>query len=106
MIAAASAAERQGASAPVAPARVKDIKAYGLDFNRGARRAFAKPGANSLLPLEGLLARPVHELKGDDRNIAVFARACHGASLDAVRNEKGGFVEPGKQMETAALRPG
>ena len=57
---------------------------------------FAKPGANSLLPLEQLLARPVSELKGDDRNIAVLARAYHGVSIDAVRKDKGEFVEPMK----------
>ena len=57
---------------------------------------FAKPGGNSLLPLETLLARPVSELKGDDRNIAVLARAYHGASIDSVRNDKGEFVEPKK----------
>jgi len=35
MIVTASAAEPQNASAPVAPAKVKDIKAYCLDFNWG-----------------------------------------------------------------------
>jgi hypothetical protein len=57
---------------------------------------FAKPGAHSLLPLERLLERPVHQLRGDDRNIAVLARAYHGVSIDAVRNDKGEFVEPMK----------
>jgi hypothetical protein len=57
---------------------------------------FAKPAGNSLLPLEQLLARPVNELKGDDQNIAVLARAYHGVSVDAVRNDKGEFVEPVK----------
>ncbi|KPK43999.1 MAG: hypothetical protein AMK72_12620 [Planctomycetes bacterium SM23_25] len=57
---------------------------------------FAKPGADSLLPLERLLERPVHQLRGDDRNIAVLARAYHGVSIDAVRNDKGEFVEPTK----------
>jgi len=47
-----------------------------------------------LVPLEGILSRPVKELKGDDRNIAVLARAYHGVSIDAARNEKGAFVEP------------
>jgi len=59
-------------------------------------RRFATPGRNSLLPLDGLLARPVSELQGDERNIAVLARAYHGASIDAVRNDKGEFVEPVK----------
>ncbi len=57
---------------------------------------FAKPGADSLLPLDSLLSRPVRELKGDDRNIAVLARAYHGVSIDAVRNDRGVFVEPAK----------
>jgi len=71
----------------VVPAALKEgIGLYG----------FAKPGGNSLLPLEPLLARPVRELKGDDRNIAVLARAYHGVSIDAVRNDKGEFVEPVK----------
>ena len=37
-----------------------------------------------LVPLEGILSRPVSELQGDDRNIAVLARAYHGVSIDAV----------------------
>jgi hypothetical protein len=49
-----------------------------------------------LVPLEEILSRPVSELKGDDRNIAVLARAFHGASIDSVRNDKGGFTEPAK----------
>jgi hypothetical protein len=57
---------------------------------------FAKPRADSLLPLEPLLSRPVRELKGDDRNIAVLARAYHGVSIDAVRNDRGVLVEPAK----------
>ena len=55
---------------------------------------FTKPGPDSLLPLESLLSRPVGELKGDERNIAVLARAFHGASLDSIRNADGKFVEP------------
>jgi len=46
--------------------------------------------------LDEILSRPVNELKGDDRNIAVLARAFHGVSIDSVRNDKGGFDEPGK----------
>ena len=37
--------ELQNANVPVAPAEIKDIKAYCLDFNWGARRQFAKPGS-------------------------------------------------------------
>ena len=58
---------------------------------------FTKPRKMSgLVPLEGILSRPVSELKGDDRNIAVLARAYHGVSINAVRNDKGEFVEPGE----------
>jgi hypothetical protein len=53
---------------------------------------FTKPGADSLLPLESLLSRPVSELKGDEKNVAVLARAFHGASLDSVRTSDGRFV--------------
>jgi hypothetical protein len=51
------------------------------------------------VPLEEILSRPVSELKGDDRNIAVLARAYHGVSIDAVRNDKGQFVEPKKERQ-------
>jgi hypothetical protein len=57
---------------------------------------FAKPHADSLLPLEQLLKRPVKELKGDDRNIAVLARAYHGVPIDSVKNDQGEFVQPMK----------
>jgi len=58
---------------------------------------FAAPrNAGGLVPLEKILSTPVSELKGDDRNIAVLARAYHGVSIDAVRNDKGEFVEPVK----------
>jgi len=54
---------------------------------------FTKPGADSLLPLESLLARPVGELKGDEKNIAVLARAFHGVSVETTRTQDGRFVE-------------
>lgn len=55
---------------------------------------FTKPTKTSgLVPLEGILSRPVSELKADERNIAVLARAYHGVSVDAVWNEKGQFIE-------------
>ena len=57
---------------------------------------FTKPGADSLIPLEGLLSRPLAELKGDQKNIAALARAFHGASLESVRGPDGRFVEPKK----------
>lgn len=57
---------------------------------------FAKPrNGGGLIPLDKILSTPVAELKGDDRNIAVLARAYHGVSVEAVW--KGGkFVEPAK----------
>jgi len=75
---------RQDATKVVPEALTEGIGLYG----------FAKPGRNSLLPLEPLLKRPVSELKGDDRNIAVLARAYHGAAIDTVKNDKGQFVKP------------
>jgi len=58
---------------------------------------FTKPTKTSgLVPLDGILSRPVSELKADERNIAVLARAYRGVSIDAVRNDKGEFVEPRK----------
>jgi len=74
---------RQDATKVVPEALTEGIGLYG----------FAKPGRNSLLPLERLLKRPVSELKGDDRNIAVLARAYHGAAIDTVQNDKGRFVK-------------
>jgi len=55
---------------------------------------FSKPGPDSLLPLEAMLARPVSELKGDEKNIAVLARAFHGVSANATRTPDGRFVDP------------
>ena len=49
LLGAAFAAEPQGAGAPVDAARIKDIKAYCLDFNWEAtarkRKPFAAPGS-------------------------------------------------------------
>ena len=56
---------------------------------------FTVPRDNGgLVPLAGILSRPVSELQGDDRNIAVLARVYHGVSIAAVRNDKGEFAEP------------
>jgi len=52
-----------------------------------------------LVPLEQILSRPVTELTGDDRNIAVLARAYHNVSTNAVWNAKDGFVEPNVQPQ-------
>lgn len=49
-----------------------------------------------IVPLDQFMTKPVSELKGDDRNIAVLARAYHGVSIDAVWNGKDGFTEASK----------
>ncbi len=69
----------------IVPAAVKEgIGLYG----------FTQPGADPLLPLALLLSRPVGELSGDEKNLAVLARAFHGASLDSTRSPDGRFIEP------------
>jgi hypothetical protein len=55
---------------------------------------FCKPrNGAGLVPLDGIFARQVSELSGDDRNIAVLARAYHGKSAHALWRD-GRFVEP------------
>lgn len=49
-----------------------------------------------LVPLAEILSHPISELQGDDRNIAVLARAYHGVSTNAIGNERGEFPEPAK----------
>jgi hypothetical protein len=73
---------KQDAASIVPSALAEGIGLYG----------FAKPGEDSLLPLQELLMTPVSELQGDQRNIAVLARAYHGAPVDAVMNAEGEFV--------------
>lgn len=46
-----------------------------------------------LVPLDPIFSRQVSELSGDDKNIAVLARAYHGKSSDALWKD-GRFVEP------------
>lgn len=58
---------------------------------------FAKPGPDSLRPLTPLLKQRITELKGDDLNIAVLARAYRGAGLDSVMNDEGEFVRASGQ---------
>ncbi len=53
---------------------------------------FTAPRKNSgLVPLEPIFAKPVSDLKGDDRNIAVLARAYQGQPIEAVWKD-GKFV--------------
>ena len=56
---------------------------------------FAAPrDDHGLVPLDKILSQPVAELSGDDRNIAMLARAYHGAPINSVWNGKDGFVRP------------
>jgi hypothetical protein len=48
---------------------------------------------DGLIPLDKIFERQVCELTGDDRNIAVLARAYHGMSVDALWKD-GKFLEP------------
>ncbi len=54
---------------------------------------FAKPGGDGTIGLDRILPLQVNELADDAQNIAVLARAYHGASLDAMWVD-GKFVEP------------
>lgn len=54
---------------------------------------FARPGGSGTIDLNRILPRQVCELSEDNQNIAVLARAYHGASLDAMWVD-GKFVEP------------
>jgi hypothetical protein len=76
---------RQDATTVVPEALAAGVGLYGFTAPRNG---------GGLVPLEKTLSRPVSALRGDDRNIAVLARAYHGASVDAVWNDKGEFVEP------------
>jgi len=56
---------------------------------------FAKPRTdNGIIPLDSILTPPVSQLSGDNKNIAVLARAYFGKSSNAVRDRNGKFVEP------------
>ncbi len=61
---------------------------------------FTVPRTNGgLVPLEKIFPHPVSELKGDDRNIAVLARAYMGVSLSSLWQGEGAvgkFVDPEK----------
>jgi hypothetical protein len=63
----------------------------------GGPYGFISPrNGRGLVSLEQILSGPVAKSTGDDRRIAVLARACHGASIDSVRNGNGEYVEPKK----------
>ncbi|MBN1422155.1 MAG: hypothetical protein JXP34_25500 [Planctomycetes bacterium] len=52
---------------------------------------FAKPGADSLpLPIETYRGRPIASFQGNDRNIAVLARAFRGKPLETVTPQEAG----------------
>ncbi|MCH7224887.1 hypothetical protein [Haloferula sp. A504] len=74
----------QDASVAVPEAMEAGIGLYG----------FTAPRNNDgLVPLDKIFSRQVFELSGDDRNIAVLARAYHGMSVHALWQD-GRFVEP------------
>jgi hypothetical protein len=74
----------QDASTAVPEALAAGVGLYG----------FCSPQTNDgLIPLDRILERQVCELTGDDRNIAVLARAYQGKSVDALWKD-GKFVEP------------
>ena len=77
----------QDATRVVPEALAEQVGLYGFTVPRNK---------GGLVPLENILSKPVAELKGDDRNIAVLARAYHGVSIDAVWNGKDAFTEPAK----------
>ncbi len=55
---------------------------------------FTRPRTDGgLVPLEPILSRPAGTLRGDDRNIAVLARAFKGLPLDAKWSEGTGWEE-------------
>lgn len=63
---------------------------------------FTTPRTNGgLVPLGAILSKPVTELKGDDLNIAVLARAYHGHKAEAVWKE-GRFIAPPHGSAAAA----
>ena len=64
------------------------IKAYDIDFNwgPGGPNGFTKPVLGSLMPpVDYYLSKPVDSLKGDERNIAVLARAFKNLPLEYVK---------------------
>ena len=76
----------------IIPAAIRDgVGLYG----------FSKPGDDSLLPLEPLLALQVYDLDGDDRNIAALARTYHGVSMNSIRGSNGSFTKPKNEGRTA-----
>lgn len=50
---------------------------------------------SGLVPLANILSKPVDELGGDERNIAVLARAYHGVPQDTAWTEEKGFMTDG-----------
>jgi hypothetical protein len=75
---------RQDATEAVPEALAGGVGLYGFTTPRGG---------DGLVPLDRIFSRQVYELAGDDRNIAVLARAYHGRSIHALWSE-GQFVEP------------
>ncbi|MCU0780837.1 MAG: hypothetical protein MUF04_07020, partial [Akkermansiaceae bacterium] len=74
----------QDAAQAVPQAAAAGVGLYGFTYPRTH---------DGLIPLEPIFTRQVSELSGDERNIAVLARAYHGVSPDALWQD-GRFVEP------------
>lgn len=74
----------QDASVAVPEALEAGVGLYGFTAPRGN---------DGLVPLDRIFSRQVSELTGDERNIAVLARAYHGMSIHALWRD-GRFVEP------------
>lgn len=72
----------QDATTVVPEALKAGVGLYGFSFPRSK---------NGTIPLDKFMAKPVSELKSDERNIAVLARAYHGLGIDAVWTAEGGF---------------
>ena len=82
------------------------VGAGGAGGRASASTASPRRATNDgLVPLDKILSRQVSELTGDDRNIAVLARAYHGASIDAVWNDKDGFSASGQMSFVADFFP-
>ena len=73
---------KQDAKSVVAAAIKTGVGLYG----------FTKPNMNSLLlPIDYYLSLPIDSFKGDDRNIATFARVYNNLPIDFIRKNKNGI---------------
>lgn len=73
----------QDATTVVPEALKAGVGLYGFSFPRSK---------NGTIPLEKFMAKPVADLKDDERNIAVLARAYHGLGINATWTPENGFA--------------